>query len=95
MASQILAVKMIPHLGVTRLATAPPGTLPSHLDFLRLLLHHQHYQMKGFKGIPSISCTIDSSTKRARCKEVGPLGSEVTKKWKKYSQNLVKILGNH
>ena len=26
---------------------------------------------KGFKGIPSICCTIDFSTKKARCREVG------------------------
>ena len=73
MASQILAAKMIPHLGVPGLAAAPPGKLQSHHDFLRLLWHHQHYQMKGFKGIPSICCTIDSSTKKARCREVGDL----------------------
>ena len=64
---------MIPHLGVPGLAAAPPGKLQSHHDFLRLLWHHQHYQMKGFKGIPSICCTIDSSTKKARCREVGDL----------------------
>ena len=63
MASQLLAAKMIPHLGVPGLAAAPPGKLPSHHDFLRLLWHHEHYQMKGFNGIPSICCTIDSKTK--------------------------------
>ena len=73
MANQILAAKMIPHLGVPGLAAAPPGKLPSHHDFLRLLWHHEHYQMKGFNGIPSICCTIDSKTKKARCREVGDL----------------------
>ena len=37
-----------PHLGV-------PGKLPSHHDFLRLLCHHQHFQMKGFKEIPCLT----------------------------------------
>ena len=47
MANQILAAQMIPRLGVTGLASPPPGKLPSHLDLLRLLLHQQHYNLLG------------------------------------------------
>ena len=70
MASQILAAKVIHHLVVPGFAAAPPGKLPSHHDFLQLW-HHQHCQIRGFKGIPSNCCTIDFSTKKTRCREVG------------------------
>ena len=71
MASQLLAAQIIPSLGITGLAAIPPGKLASHHDFLRLLFHHQHYNLNGFKGIRSVSCKLDSKTKKARCHEEG------------------------
>ena len=71
MASQLLAAQIIPSLGITGLAAIPPGKLASHHDFIRLLFHHQHYNLIGFKGIRSVSCKLDSKTKKARCHEEG------------------------
>ena len=45
--------------------------LASHHNFIRLLFHHQHYNFIGFNGIRSISCKLDSKTKKARCHEEG------------------------
>ena len=69
MASQLLAVQMIPRLGVPGLAAVPREKLASHHDLLRLLFHHQHYNMQGFQGTASVSCKIDSKTKRAKCRD--------------------------
>ena len=69
MAGQQLVAQMIPQLGVTGLAAVPQGKLASQHDFLRLLFHHQHYNMLGFQGIQSICCKVDSRSKKARCKE--------------------------
>ena len=69
MASQLLAVQMIPRLGVPGLAAVPRDKLASHHDLLRLLFHHQHYNMQGFQGTASVSCRIDSKTKRAKCRD--------------------------
>ena len=71
MASQLLAAQLIPSLGITVLAAIPPGKLASHHDFIRLLFHHQHYNLLGFNGIRSISCKLNSKTKKARCHEEG------------------------
>ena len=68
MASQLLAVQMIPRLGVPGLAVVPRDKLASH-DLLRLLFHHQHYNLQGFQGTASVSCKIDSKTKRAKCRD--------------------------
>ena len=69
MANQVLAAKMIPRLGVTGLASPPPGRLPSHLDLLRLLYHQQHYNLVGFQGLGKICCKIDGKSHKARCLE--------------------------
>ena len=69
MASQLLAVQMIPRLGVPGLAAVPREKLASHHDLLRLMFHHQHYNMQGFQGTASACCKIDSKTKRARCRD--------------------------
>ena len=69
MANQLLAAQLIPSLGITGLAAIPPGKLSSHHDFIRLLFHHQHYNLLGFNGLRSITCKIDSKTKKARCHE--------------------------
>ena len=69
MASQLLAVQMIPRLGVPGLAAVPRDKLASHHDLLRLLFHHQHYNLQGFQGTASVSCKIDSKTKRAKCRD--------------------------
>ena len=66
MANQLFAAQMIPRLGVTGLASAPPGRLPSHLDLLRLLLHQQHYDLVGFQGMGKICCKVDGKTHKAR-----------------------------
>ena len=66
-----MAAQLIPSLGITGLAAIPPGKLASHHDFIRLLFHHQHYNFLGFSGLKSISCKIDSKTKKARCHEEG------------------------
>ena len=71
MASQLLAAQIIPSLGITGLAAIPAGKLAFHHDFIRLLFHHQHYNLIGFNGIRSISCKLDSKTKKARCHEEG------------------------
>ena len=71
MASQLLAAQLIPSLGITVLAAILPGKLASHHDFIRLLFHHQHYNLLGFNGIRSISCKLNSKTKKARCHEEG------------------------
>ena len=73
MANQILASQMIPLLGVAGLASPPVGRLPSHLDLLRLLLHHQHYNLLGFQGMGSICCKVNSKTHKARCKDSNDL----------------------
>ena len=65
-----LAPTIIPRLGVTGLAAVPQGKLASQHDFLRMLFHHQHYDMLGFQGIQSICCKVDSKSKKAKCKEV-------------------------
>ena len=59
MANQLLAAQLIPSLGITGLAAIPPGKLSSHHDFIRLLFHHQHYNLLGFNGIRSISWKLD------------------------------------
>ena len=69
MANQVLAAQMIPRLGVTGLASPPPGRLPSHLDLLRLLHHQQHYNLVGFQGMGKICCKIEGKTHKARCQE--------------------------
>ena len=69
MANQVLAAQMIPRLGVTGLASPPPGRLPSHLDLLRLLYHQQHYNLVGFQGMGKICCKIDGKSHKARCLE--------------------------
>ena len=71
MASQLLAAQIIPSLGITELSAIPPGKLDSHHDFIRLLFYHQHYNLIGINGIRSISCKLDSKTKKARCHEEG------------------------
>ena len=43
----------------------------SYPPFIRLLFHHQHYNLIGFKGMRSVSCKLDSKTKKARCHEEG------------------------
>ena len=53
------------------LGLPPPRQAASHHDYLRLLFHHQHYNLNGFKGIRSVSCKLDSKTKKARCHEEG------------------------
>ena len=73
MANQILAAQMIPRLGVTGLASPPPGRLPSHLDLLRLLLHQQHYNLRGFQGMGRSCCKVDGKTHKARCTESNDL----------------------
>ena len=69
MAGQLLAAKLIPSLGITGLVAIPPGTLPSHHDFICLLFHHQHYNLQS--SIRGICCLIDSKTKMGRCHEEG------------------------
>ena len=69
MANQLLAANQIPALGVVGLAAIPPGKLASHHDFLRLLFHHLHYRVQGFKGIASKACKINCKTKKARCRD--------------------------
>ena len=71
MAGQLLAAKLIPSLGLTGLAAIPPGTLASHLDFIRVLFHHQHYNFQGFNGLRSVCCIIDRKTKKGRCHDEG------------------------
>ena len=77
MANQVLAAQMIPRLGVTGLASPPLGRLPSHLDLLRLLHHHQHYNLVGFQGMGKICCKIDGKTHKARCQE----GNDLMAPW--------------
>ena len=50
---------------------ARQGKLAFHHNFIRLLFHHQHYHFIGFNCIRSISCKLDSKTKKARCHEEG------------------------
>ena len=77
MANQVLAAQMIPRLGVTGLASPPLGRLPSHLDLLRLLHHHQHYNLVGFQGMEKICCKIEGKTHKARCQE----GNDLMAPW--------------
>ena len=69
MANQVLAAQIIPRLGVTGLASPPPGRLSSHLDLLHLLYHQQHYNLFGFQGMGKICCQIDGKSHKARCLE--------------------------
>ena len=54
------AAEMIPRLGITGLVSPLPGKLPSHLDFICLPLHQQHYNLLGFPGMGKICCYVDS-----------------------------------
>ena len=71
MAGQLLAAQLIPSLGITGLAAIPPGKLASHLDVIRVLFHHQHYNFQGFNGLRSVCCIIDRKTKKGRCHDEG------------------------
>ena len=49
---------MIPILDLPGIARVPPNSLASRVDTIRLVFGHVNDNLQGFKGIPSICCSI-------------------------------------